>query len=242
MLFRVTEAGPGRDFVEGGKYLAPQFEDVEFAGLAVEDFAVRRNEQGVREGAVPFGIESFDHFVFVGVAKVIVFRRSEMLLQKTLDLIFLVGKLGGHGDEFEIAMTETEIGFDEIVELGNARAAPGGPEIDEANFSGIFVRAQIVKLRGGDGFERDGFFVNFFDPTFVGIDLVIPLRGATEDFGLLNGGSFARENCLERIAGVVMFNEAFAFGIVDAALVSEFASGIENKNVRCGNGAECFGG
>ena len=226
--------------VEGRHDFSAEGEEVEFFGGAVQDFASGCDEQGVGKAALPIGIEGLEHFVFVGIGEVEVAGGGVVLLEEAEDFVFFVGILGGDGDEFEIAVTKPEVGFDEGIEFGNARAAPGGPDIDQANFSG-FVRTQVAQNLGGGWCEGDGFFADFFQPAGVRFRFGVPLGGTAEDFSLGYIRLAAGEESVERGACVASFDEVLAFVVIDAALVTELAIGIEDKDVRGGDGAELFG-
>src|SRR5262249_47735954 len=89
--------------------------------------------------ALPIGIEGVDEFVAVSRGEDQIFTGGLVLLQAVEDGLLLVGPVQSDGDEFEIAMAIHAINRDELVELSEARRAPGSPEIDQPEFAGIIL-------------------------------------------------------------------------------------------------------
>ena len=127
-----------------------QFHGIDLAGVAVNNFAAWGDEQGMGDGAFPFGVEGFDQLLFVAAGVNVVGRRDFEVFESFQGAVFFLGFIHADGDEFEIALAVHAIHFDEFGELDDAGGAPGGPDVYEAEFFAVIFR------EGFDGFEFDG--------------------------------------------------------------------------------------
>ena len=121
---------------EIGENAAAQFENVQGAELFVEDFAVRIEEDGVGDGGIPLGIESFLHGLGVGGVEEEIASGGMEMLEHAEDAFAFVGLIGGDEDVVDVADAVHAERFFEFGEFVDAGAAPGGPEIDERVFLG----------------------------------------------------------------------------------------------------------
>ncbi len=250
----------GATLLEGVDDLAAGFDEVEFAGVAPEDFAVGGEEDGVGECAGPFGVDGFgegvgvfaDPVVVVGGAAVFFEGRGGVVreggvagLEEFFDGWAFGGWVEGDGDEVEVAVLEAAVGIDEVGEFLHAGSAGGGPEVDESDVAAA-VGADFFGEFGVEVIDGDGLFLPV---RLVRGDVVLfeePLGGAAEGAGdgFLDG--LAGEDGVEGVGEVAFFDGAFfAAGVVHASGVAEFAFGIEDEDVRgalgaAGGGEELF--
>ena len=86
-----------------------------------------------------------------------------MFFESLEDIGRAAGGIDGDGDEFKIAGVILSVDIDKFPHLGEARAAGGGPDVDEAEAFGFgelgfgFVDGLQWFHGGGEGFP--GFFV-----------------------------------------------------------------------------------
>ena len=167
MLLVAVEAAPGGDGFEGGQDFAAQFDEIEGAGVAVDDLAFFVDHEGVREGAAPLGVDGLNHGVFVGVAEHYVAHGSVLAFEEFDDFGFHLRVFGGHGHELEVAVAERDVEVDEVGEFGDAGTAPRGPKIDDANLAGVLVLAESTEGVCINEFDAYGLLFETFGPDFV---------------------------------------------------------------------------
>ncbi len=114
-----------------------EFQRIDEAGAAVEDFVARGDEQGIGYGAGPVCIDGLDELILIVRLIDIIGAGGLLLLQEGEDLVFLIGGIQANGNELEIAAAVHTIHIDEIGEFDDAGSAPGCPEINQEQFVGF---------------------------------------------------------------------------------------------------------
>ena len=223
--------------------------------MTPEDLAAGGDEDGVREGAGPLGVDGLSHGVGVAAGPVIVVRLAAFVLdglggrgrqgsvagfEEFRDSGAEIGGIEADGNELNGAVLEAAVGVHEIGELFHTRTAGGGPKIDEPDVLGSvrtqLFRVLLVKIGDGDGALLPSGLVSG-DVVF----LKQPFGGAAEGAGdgLLHLG--AGEDGIEGIAEVALVDSAgIAAAVVHAAGVAEFPLCIEKEDV--GRGLCAAGG
>ena len=130
----------------------------------------------------------------------------------------------------------------EVGELGDAGAAGGGPDVEEAEGGAGFVGDELGDGVGIDGLDGDGLCFPFCIRSGDGSGLFEPLGGAADGAGFDGVGLFAGEDGDEGIVGFVLFGGAEAAAtVVETSVVFELEVGVEDEDVWSGDGAVGFG-
>jgi hypothetical protein len=88
--------------------------------------------------------------------------------------VFLVGLVDADRDHLKIALAIHAMHGHQIWQLGDARAAPGGPDIDEEQLFGV-VAGQTLEADFVDGLDIHRLRVRLFKPLHRVCPLVGPL-------------------------------------------------------------------
>ena len=233
-----------------------EFHGVDDAGVAVEDFAVFADEEGVGHGAVPLGIEGFGEVFGVAIKEVVVGEATVffqeflgagagadvLLFEKLGDFVDVFRGVEADGDELEILEGVLFVDGREVGKLGDTGAATGGPDVEKAEGGAGFVGNDFCDGGGVDGFDDDGLGIPLFIGFGDGICFFEPLGGAAGGAGFDDGRFLAGNDGGEGVAAFVLFGGAeTAASVIHASVVFELEVGVEDEDVRGGNGAIGFG-
>ncbi len=156
-----------------------------------------------------------------------------LLEEESLGLGLILRVVHGDGHELEVAHVELAGDLDEVRELLDARAAPGGPDVDHA----ILVRIVGAEVRDAgliDEFDGDrGLGPGLVLGVMQGL-LLAPLGGAAHGLGELDFDRLAGEDGVHGVLAVLGLHGAVIVeaGVVETALVAELEILIEDEHVR----------
>ena len=150
--------------------------------------------------------------------------------------VFALGEVvQADGDELKVPAAIHPVHRDQFGQLGDARAAPGCPEVHEQELLGV-VLGEFGHAGQVDGFEPDRLGVPLRQ-RFLGIGLFVgPLGRAAEDAGRRDRDRLAGQQGLHGVLGVVRF-DGLDLAIVESSDVAELALAVEDINLRRGQDA-----
>ncbi len=142
-----------------------EFVAVELAVVTPDDFAAGGDQDCVGVAAWPFVVEGFHQGVGIGAGEEVIVggtafgfdggfseihQSCALFFQELFGFGFILGVVYADGDQFEIAHGEFSGGGDQLGKFCAAWGAPGGPDVDEAEFfGGVFAE-------GGEAGVVDG--------------------------------------------------------------------------------------
>ena len=103
----------------------------------IYNFATGLYQDGIGQGALPVGIYRFNKLVLVICIKNIIGIRSLLLLQELQRSFLFCRIISTNAHEFKISFAVHPVYGYKFREFRNTGAAPGSPDIDQAQLSGI---------------------------------------------------------------------------------------------------------
>ena len=190
---------------------------------------------------MPLDAERVGQGVGIVLVEDVVGRRGVHLVEELEGGGAVAGRIGGDGDQLEVAVAVHAVHRHQLGEFADARSAEGGPDVDHAELVGL-IGHEVAETGGVDRLQLGRFLIPFGQGVGGGLPFVGPFDRAAEGARGGHGDRLTCEHRFEGVTGVVGLHLGGVVVVVDPPAEAELALAVEEKHVRRGDGAVGLGG